>query len=242
MVHVGLDAAWSNAVDSDLLIAGINGHATDEGLDGALGAGVDCVLWDALGLASDRAHQDDAAANAKVLVGLAGDEELATGVDAEDAVEFLLAHVLEVAERDDAGIGADNVELAKVLNGLIEHLDRLLDVADVGLDRNSVAAVRLDLVDDLVRCLRGVRVVEYDLCTAAGKLGGHCGSKATAGARDEGDLAIKAGGLDSLRSHCCCLCAGGIGEDGFVCQKRTGLEAMGNRMCNTGEEIKMFGK
>lgn len=36
VVHVGLDAAWSDAVDGDLLVAAVNGHAADESLNGTL--------------------------------------------------------------------------------------------------------------------------------------------------------------------------------------------------------------
>lgn len=180
MVHVGLDATWGNGVDGDLLVAAVDGHAADEGLDGTLGAGVDGVLWNTLGLAGDGAHQDDAAADGEVLVGLAGDEELATGVDVEDAVELLLGDVLQVTEGDDAGVGADDVELAVVLNGLLEELDGLGDVADVGLDGDGIATVGLDLVDDLLGGLGRVGVVDNDLGTAAGELSGHGGTDTTA--------------------------------------------------------------
>nr|POE98246.1 hypothetical protein CFP56_64839 [Quercus suber] len=201
VVHVGLDAAGGDGVDGDLLVTAVDGHAADEGLDRALGARVDGVLGHALGLAGDGAHEDDAAADGKVLVGLAGDEELAAGVDAEDAVELLLGHVLQVAERHDAGVGADDVQLAEVLDGLGHELGGLGDVADVGLEGNGVAAFGLDALDDLVGGVGRVGVVDDDLGAAAGELGGHGRTDATAGTGDEGDLAIKAGGLDSLRGR-----------------------------------------
>jgi len=173
VVHVGLDATGGNGVDSDALVARVDGHAADKGLDGTLGTGVDGVLGDALGLTGDGAHQDDAAADGKVLVGLTGDEELAAGVDLEDAVEFLLGDVLEVAEGDDTGVGADNVELAEVLDGLVEELDGLGDLADVGLDGDGVGAVLLDLLDDLVGGVGRVGVVDDDLGTTLSELNGH---------------------------------------------------------------------
>jgi len=95
VVHIGLDTTWGNAVDSDLLVTSVNGHAADESLNGTLGAGVDSVLGHTLGLASDGAHQDDAATDRQVPVCLAGNEELATSVDAEDTVELLLLDILE---------------------------------------------------------------------------------------------------------------------------------------------------
>lgn len=36
VVHVGLDAARRDAVDGDALVAAVDSHAADEGLDGAL--------------------------------------------------------------------------------------------------------------------------------------------------------------------------------------------------------------
>jgi hypothetical protein len=208
VVHVGLDAAGGDAVDGDLLVAGVNGHAAHESLDGALGAGVDGVLGHALGLAGDGAHQDDAAADGQVLVGLAGDEELATGVDAHDAVVLLLGDILEVTEGDNAGVGADDVELAEVLDGEVHHLDGLVDVADVGLVGDGVGAVLLDLLDELVGGVLGVGVVDDDLCAATSELGGHRRANATAGASDKGDLAIKTGGVDSR--HCDMSCVLGV--------------------------------
>jgi len=56
VVHVGLDATWRNAVDRDLLVTAVNGHAAHERLNGALGARVERMPWDALRLASDGAH------------------------------------------------------------------------------------------------------------------------------------------------------------------------------------------
>lgn len=204
VVHISLDTTWRNAVDSDLLVTTVDSHASDESLNGTLGSGVDSVLWHTLGLTSDGTHEDNATTNAQVLVCLAGNEELATGVDAEHTVELLLGDVLQVSERDNARVGADNVELAVVLNSLVHELGGLRDITDISLESDSVAAVLLDLVDNLVGRFGGVGVVDDDLCTAAGELCCHGGTDATAGASDEGDLAIQAGGLDRLGCRHCC--------------------------------------
>lgn len=181
MVHVGLDTTWSNAVDSDLLVTSVNSHAAGEGLDSTLAAGVESVLGNALGLAGNGAHQDDAATLGHVLVGLAGDEELATGVDAHNAVVLLLSDILQVAERDNTGVGAADVELAIVLNNFVHELDGLGDVGNVGLDGNSVRAnLVFDLRDDLLGSLRTVGIVDDNLGTAAGELKSHLLSDTTA--------------------------------------------------------------
>ena len=159
-----------------------NGHAPGKGLNGTLGTRVDGVLGDTLGLAGDGAHEDDAATDFHALVGGGGNEELATGVDVEDAVKLLGSDVLEVAKGHDTRVGAANVELAKVGDNVVHELLRLVDIADVGLEGRCVGAVAksLDLLDDLLSTLDGVGVVDGDLCAALGKLNGHSLSDTTA--------------------------------------------------------------
>jgi len=192
VVHVGLDATWGDAVDSDLLVPGINGEASSEGLDGTLRARVDGVLWNTLGLASDGAHQNNAAANLEVLVCLTGNEELTPGVNVENAVELLWRDIFHVAERDDTGVGADNVELAEVLLGLVKQLDGLVNVGNIGLDGNGLASELLDLCDNLLSCLSAVGIVDNDISTTTGELEGHCLADSTAGTSNKGDLALQA--------------------------------------------------
>jgi hypothetical protein len=155
-------------------------HAAGEGLNGTLGAGVDGVLWNTLGLASDGAHQDDAAANLEMPVGFPCNEELSSCVDVEDAVELLWGDILHVAEGDNTGVGADNVELGECLLCLLEHLDGLVDVGDVGLDGDGLAAELLDFLDNQVGSLSAVGVVDNDIGTTAGKLNSHGFSNTTA--------------------------------------------------------------
>ena len=131
------------------------------------------MLGDTLGLAGDGAHEDDAAADLEVLVGLAGDEELAAGVDVEDAVELLGGDVLDVAEGHDAAVGADDVELAPEADGLGEHLDDLVHVRHVGLDGPRVGAGLLDGRAHLLSRLLAVGVVDNHLGAAAAELHGH---------------------------------------------------------------------
>jgi len=201
VVHVALDTTWCNAVYSDLLVTAIDGHAADEGLNGALGPGVGGMFGHALGLTGDGAHQNDAAADTKMLVCLPRNEELATSIDAEDTVEFLLGYILQMPERDNTRVGADNVELAEVLYGLVHELDSLGDVANISLDCDSVTTVALDVIDNLLCCVERVGVVHNDLCTAARELGSHRSTNASPRAGDKGDLPIEAGGLNGLWSR-----------------------------------------
>ena len=138
------------------------------------------MLGDTLGLTGDGAHQDDAATLLEGLVGLTSDEELTTGVDVEHAVEFLGGDILEVAERHNAGVGGDDVELAEVSLGLLEQLNGLLDVGNVGLDGNGVAAHSLDLGYDLVGLVVAVGVVDDNVGATAGELESHLLANTTA--------------------------------------------------------------
>ena len=160
--HIGDGAAGRNGVDGDFFRATILGEDADEGVDGALGAGVKGVGGDAEVLGGVGGHEDDAAAVAQVAVGFAGDEELAARVEAEDAVELLLGDVFQVAEADDARVAADDVEAAEVGDGGVEQLDRLRDLADVGLEGDRVGTQAFDFGDDFFGVLGGVGVVDDD--------------------------------------------------------------------------------
>lgn len=60
-VHVSLDAARSDGVDGDVLVAGVGGKAAGEGLDGSFGACVERVVLDSRHGRGDRGGQNDAA-------------------------------------------------------------------------------------------------------------------------------------------------------------------------------------
>ena len=108
------------------------------------------MLGHTLGLAGDGPHQDEAAANLKVLVGLTSNKELATGVDVEDAVILLRSDILDVAERDNSRVGAHNVEPAKPFLALTEELLDLADITHVGLDGHRIPAELLDGLHNIV--------------------------------------------------------------------------------------------
>ena len=171
MVHVGLDTAGRDRIDGDPLIPTVDRHAADERLDRTLAGRVDGMFRHALGLARDGAHQDDPPADLEVLIRFPGDEELAPRVDLEDTVVFLLGDVFEMAEGDDAGVGADNVELAEVLDSRVHQVDDLFDVGDVGFDGNGVGAFAegADLLDDFFGSFGAVGVVDNDFGAPAGE-------------------------------------------------------------------------
>ena len=88
-VHVRLDAPGRDAVDTDAPVAHVLRQAAHERLHRGLAARVQRVVLDRLGLRRDGREHDQPPARGEVLVGLLGDEQLAAGVDSEDAVEFV---------------------------------------------------------------------------------------------------------------------------------------------------------
>jgi len=192
VVHVGLDTTWGNAVDSDLLVTSIDGHASDEGLNGTLGCRIDSVLWNTLGLASDGSHQDDTATNLEVLVCFPSNEELTSSVDVENAVELLWCDVLEMTEGDDARVRANNVEFSEVSLSLLEHSNGLVDVGNVGLDGNGLAAHLDNFVNNELSSLSAVGIVDNNISSTSGKVESHSLSNTTAGTGNKGDLALQA--------------------------------------------------
>ena len=121
MEHVRHGAAGRDGVDGDFLVAAVFGQAADEGVDGALEGRVERVPGHGEGGGRVGAHEDDAAVRAEVPVRLARDEELPARVDVEDAVEFLLGDVAQVAEGDDARVGTHHVQPVEDLDGLGEQ-------------------------------------------------------------------------------------------------------------------------
>ena len=90
MEHVGDGPAGRNGIDRDLLVAAIFGKDAHERVNGTLGAGVQRVLGHAKVFGCVGRHQDDTSILVEMTVRLARHEELASGVEAEDAVEFFL--------------------------------------------------------------------------------------------------------------------------------------------------------
>lgn len=133
------------------------------------------MLGHTLSLASDGTHEDDTSANFHPLVGLLGDEELSTGVDVENTVELLRLNIGEVTERNNARVGAADVQSAKVCNNIVHQLGGLLDVANVGLEGVGVSTVSksLNLLDNCLSAFDCVGVVDSDLSTALSKFDGH---------------------------------------------------------------------
>ena len=181
--HVRHRAAGRDRIHRDFLVAAVFGQTADEGVDGALGCRVERMPGDGERRGGVGAHEDDATVRAEVLVRLARDEELSARVDVEDPVELLLRDVAEVAEGDDARVGANNVQPVEDLDGLVEETHYLRYLADVRLDGYGVGAQSFDLFHHSVCRSGGLDVVDDDFGAATAQLDGHGGANATTGAR-----------------------------------------------------------
>ena len=151
-----------------------------------------------LGLRAHAAQHDNPTAFSQVLVSLLRDEQLAASVDGEDPVELLRRDLADVAESLQAGVGDHDVQLAKMGNGLFEQHADFFGLGHVGLDGNCVLPVGLlDLLDDLFGRFGGAGIVDHQRGTAACELECILTAHTPAGAGDQCDFAIQAGG-----GHC----------------------------------------
>lgn len=192
--HVRLDTSGSDGIDAHLLAAHISRQGADESLDGVLATSIQRVVGWATRCGGDGRHQDDGATDLTVLVGLLGDEELRAGVRVEHLVVALWRDFEEGGKVLSAGVGHDDINLAERLLALLEELDNLGDLANVGFDSDSVAAGGLDLLNDFLgRGLAGA-VVDDDLGATLCEFDGNATTDTTTGTGHEGDFAVEAGG------------------------------------------------
>jgi hypothetical protein len=204
--HIGDSTPRRNSVDSNFLVAAILGEDTHKRVNGAFGTRVQGMLRHTEILSRIGRHQDDTPAVVQMAVCLASHEELTSGVEANNTIEFLLhtiyvvreislsvvmlgakdssylSHLSNMAETDNPGIAAHNIESAKVSHGIFHQLNCLGDLADISLESNSVRAKALDLADDFLRRLARVRIVDDDFSTQTAELGCDGGTDPAAGA------------------------------------------------------------
>ncbi len=116
----GFDHPGIDRVHADLLGPKLARQHAGDGVDCALGSGVDgggCGC-DA---ADNGADVDDAAALADVLEGCLRGEQQAEHIDVEDPVELLFGNRLNRGELVDAGVVDQNVEPAVVFDGCVDN-------------------------------------------------------------------------------------------------------------------------
>lgn len=189
VVHVGLDAARGDGVDSHLLLAAVNGEGSGETLDGGLGAGIEGMVVNASHGGGDGRSEDNAASAAAVLETLLGDEELASAVEVEDAVKELLGDI-ELGRPDlSTRVGDHELNVTVVGHNAVKEAGNLGGLADVGLDGDGIGAKGLELGNGVLSGLGARAVVDNNVAAALGKLEGDALANTAAGTGDNGDLA-----------------------------------------------------
>ena len=164
-------------------------HAGD-GIDRALGAGVDRAVR-RRHAADDGADVDDAGAFAEVLDrGLRGEQE-AEDVDVEHLVEVFFGDGLDGRELVDAGVVDEDVEAAEVLDGGVDDALGLGGLGDVAADGDGLAAGGGDGGDDGVGAGLAGGVVDDDGGAFGGERFGDGGADALGCAGDDCDFACE---------------------------------------------------
>ena len=135
----------------------------------------------------------------KIDGGVLAQVEVTLEVDGEDDVPLLFRHVEDHLVAQDAGVVDDDVEPAEGVERLLHHAVAGLEVGDVVVVGDGVAAHLLDFVDDLVgRALlaagagRGAAEVVDDDARALGReRQALAAADAAAAAGDDRDLAFE---------------------------------------------------
>ena len=197
--HVRLDTTGGDTVDGDTTLTEVGSEGLDHTNNGHLGGIVEGVVADTKKTSSDGGHEDQTTVVLKVLPGSLANEELGTSVQVEDVVVLLLGDLLGLVPALGTAVGHDDVDLSKVLLGLLEQTLNFGDLADISLDGNGLgsAAGGLDLSDDLVGGGLAALVVDNNAGTTSSELDGTTTTDTTAGTSDEGDLPVEGGGGNS---------------------------------------------
>ncbi len=140
----------------------------------------------------DRRCKDDEAPVSTVFEAVLSNKELAASIKVEDLVKVLLRHVFLCLESLDARVGDDDVDAAEVRDGLLEERTDFGGFGNVGLDGDRTCAQGEEIRFDFLGGACGFAVVYYDGGTSRAELEGNTCTHTTAGACDEGDLAVKA--------------------------------------------------
>lgn len=204
--HVRLDTTGCDTVDGDTTLTEVGSEGLDHTNNSHLGSVVESVVTDTKETGSNGGHEDQTTVVLKVLPGSLTNEELGASVQVKDVVVLLLGDLLGLVPRLGTAVGHDNVDLAKVLLGLLEQTLNLGNLADIGLDGDGLgtAAGGLNLSYDLISGGLAALVVDDNAGTTSSELNGTATTDTTASTGDESNLAVEGGGGngdDSLRRH-----------------------------------------
>ena len=161
MYAFGFHQAWIDRVDADLAGAEFLGQDASDGVDGALGCGVDDAVRRSQ--AADRGTDIDDAAplRADQLRRFLGAEDQPENVGVEVLAEMLFVHIFERLQVINAGVVHQNVELAVGLFGFREQAIDVGGLGDIGLNGDSLSACAGDFCHDAIGVLLAGCVVHY---------------------------------------------------------------------------------
>ncbi len=134
--HFGEDDAGGNGVDGDALAAQLPGEDAGHGADAGLGSGVVSLAEKAQGC-GDAGQGDDAAVVAHALGGCFATVEDAGEVGVDDGLPFIDGHFLDGFVTENACVVDEDVDTAKLLDGLVEHGVDLVEFADIAREREG---------------------------------------------------------------------------------------------------------
>ena len=196
--HVGLDATWSDTIDSDTTNTEVGSERLDHANDGHLRGIVQGVISDTKQTSRDRAHEDEPAVVLKMSPRCLTHEELCTCVQVEHMVELLLSDILSLVPRLGTAVAHNDIDLAKLLLRLLEKALDLSRLADIGLNGDSFGASTCcdDLFADLIGTSLAVGVVDNDTAATLSELNGASLTYTTRRTCDQGNLAVEGSRLD----------------------------------------------
>src|SRR5215469_12125757 len=151
MSPLGFHATRIDRVDADFLRAQLFRQDSRYCIDGAFGRGINNGVRRSRGR-RHRAYVDNASSVVpKVLDRLARSENYPQHVGVEMAVKFIFGDRFQWRKLVNTGVVDQYVERAECLLGLFEEALHVSGFGDVALNRDRLAAVLFDLVDDALR-------------------------------------------------------------------------------------------
>ena len=189
--HISHDPARRNRIHRDLLRSAILCETSREAFDSGFRPGIQGVVLHPGHAGCDGRGEYNSPAIGTVLEPVLRNEELASRIEIENAVEIFLCDILLDLESFHTGIRNNEIESAKVREGLLEQGADFSGFGNVGLDGNGAGAEGAELADDAFGGRGGFAVVDYDEGAAGAEFKGYAFADAAACSCDEGDFAVE---------------------------------------------------
>lgn len=130
----------------------------------------------------------------QMLVRLLRNQQLSPRIDRENPVKLLHGDLGDMPERFDARIRHNNIQLPVMADRFLKQGGHFSRLGHVRGDGYSAGAESFDFSNDSLGRARGAGVIDDQGGSAGGELEGVLAAHAPAGAGDESDFAVEAGG------------------------------------------------